>query len=308
MSVLGSDAFPMLRNLEVRNRGSVLAAFNDEVAAAIFHHHPLLAHFEAKRMSANAFSTCAVAVGLCPNLVHFVTPSCQFSLEGNICSLTLIPTADLPNSLLESIAEILFFHGKIDNLTIYTSLADHLLLEVCAMLGRDLAHLQCCLNHTPNDDSIVQQITLKCSSLIVLCLFDCSSITDHSIRAIADNCHLINRLWLNEATMITDFGMCYLLGKFGERFEGLFLVHCDGLTDAIFVPLLTFCTHLEHLAIQNAGHSSVVLRDQLIVPNRLLRLQLLCLSPADYEFLHAFVLNNNALNARWINVLSSMDD
>lgn len=299
-SALGSDALPLLTDVHVCNDGPDFSAINDEVALAIFRCNPMLEYFNTIGHSIG-FPTCVEAILCCPRLVRVHTRNYSLSISSErLCEFSLY---EIPNnvSLAQELAKI-SSSSRCLTCQIYADegvLVDQDFVGVISTVGKTLEYFSCYLNNNPNDDHIMQHIAVKCSTLKALYLYNCNFISDHSLRMLADNCHSLQTLCILEAVLVTNFGVCYLVCKIGERLRELYLDHCVGVTDAVLLPLLTFCTQLETLGTLHSGITRVALRDELIIPNKLPLLKCLHLC--------AFVETHNAIDGRWVNVLVEVD-
>lgn len=308
ISCFGSQSLPLLQGLVIDDiSGS--ATLSDDAARAIFQHHPMLVYLMAVKSTAS-LEVCTDAFTCCPELVRLVTAAYELIVDDDeqYCKISF-NNGILVNDAMsfgEELARISSSKYPIKQLlTDPVIFADDDLLSAVSGVGSYLSILTWTLNNSPNDDNIVQQVSLLCPGLETVKIFDCESLSDLAARMIADNFRSLSSLHLAGATMITDFGYCYLLFKLGERLRSLCFWHCPGLTDAILLPLLTACTQLTTLGVRNCGITSIALRDQLIIPNRLPLLRELQVDATAFNTLHAYVANaNNGADGRWAKMLA----
>lgn len=315
LSAFGSTYFPLLERLTILNVD--LNAIDDAVATAIFQHHPLLTTFvsEWSRISP---TTCADIVSNSPHLTEFMSAVFEYEIfadkSDKQCRVALWElggpyTSDvyresmlqLSSSRTHPLAH--FECGDYDAV-----LNNEDLITVVSALGADFKTVSVALNVSNDDDNIVQQITLLCPLLEVLCLAHCDFLTDASLRAIASNCRFITQLSLNQGGWISDFGICRLLGKIGEQLQELHLLSCATLTSSTLFAILSLCPNLKILESYFTAIPVESFQADLIVADRLPLLKTLKVDPDIFAVLKHFVTNPaNAVDQKWTNVLEEAD-
>lgn len=309
IAALGSDALPLLVDLTVRCRGHPLTSMNDEVAMAVFRHHPALTHFKACEGSTISFTTCSDAILLCPHLARLSTASYDLLCDdaAKVCTFSLFNAAGMQIPLLQELGKISASKYPINRLfTDKLALTAWAINDLLFSMGKHLDLFSCCLGNIPYNDLLMERMASLCSTLKALYLHNCNFMSDLNLQMIAYYCHSLTHLLFSQAAgpvLVTDFGMCYLLCKIGERLVELQLLRCSSLTDAILLPMLTCCTQLKTLAIVSCGITSAALSDKLIIPNRLPLLESLLLDGARHGELYAWVVPNNAVDRRWAKML-----
>ncbi|KAJ3034323.1 hypothetical protein HDV00_005199 [Rhizophlyctis rosea] len=117
-----------------------------------------------------------------------------------------------------------------------------------------LTHLN--LNgHRTLTDTILTEITKSNPHLHTLELSGCHHLTDASLAHLARHCHTLTRLDLEECSQTTDTTLQSLSSSpCSTTLEILILSYCDNVTDAGLRTLMTHCTALRKIELDNCHH------------------------------------------------------
>lgn len=309
-----SGYLPLLQKLEIVCDGPHQPS--EETVKAFVLNHPLLISVDFQS-SAISPKTCANIISSNPQFVHFRSDDFLFDVvdddmdsQQSCCEITLeqwdvhaYPSAVVLDCILQISSSYShpLTHVECDG----AFLTNEDLLTAMSVLGKDLKSFAIDLNCTADDDNVVQQMTLQCPRLKSLFLCSTDNVTDVGLYAIANNCKFITMLSLHEGSLLTDFGMCYLLNRIGEQLVELHLVGCS-LTSASLVPILVLCNKLEILDINESGIPSEDIQVHLIsfTQDRLPKLEKLLVDADAFDDLMDYVFNPvNAVDPKWTRIV-----
>lgn len=301
LAAFGSGYLPQLQRLEVDCEGPQL--IDEEIVTAIFLHHPLLTEFVLQSTSVSPL-TCAKNLSTNPTVVRFSCRGFTFRVvsdeadaDTKHCKLIFgeneiirYPSQMYREGMLQLSCSHLYPILHLECFAPYLDNED--LITVASVVGGNLRTFTTDLNNTVDDDNVVQQLTLLCPVLEVLYLNIVESITDLSLHSIGNNCKCVTKLSLYQGNLITDFGICHLLFKIGEQLTELLLVNLS-LTGASLVPILSVCSNLKVLKIDEAGIPTEDIQVQLLssTQNRLPKLVRLLVDMDAFDVLMDFVTN-----------------
>lgn len=312
---LGSKHLPCLERIGLRNLCPDLSAVNDDLALAIFQHHPMLAALVARDGSVISLPFCAEIISTHRLLTNVGTSGWDYEVITNPSTLSkhseiVLNDCEGNRDASSIIAASLIKLSQCGPPIKLFDYADRLLVnddlrDVLSVLGKDLKIFTCSPNGTIDDDNIVHHITVMCPYLESLYLNRCSAITDQSLLAIANNCQFVTRLCLHLAPLITDSGIWCLLDALGGRLTTFILsAGCQLLTSASLDAIVLRCTNLKILEINKTGISLEAIKTKIIIPNKLPLLEKFHLMRRDYLKLETFVSDaSSAVDKRWMSLL-----
>lgn len=311
MSAFASKCFPLLESLGMFSFGPQIT---DEIALAMFKQHPLLTTCALPTCNISPI-TCASILCSGRNIVAFGVASLFFDVPNTDAnaeqkhsevSIEECETEDLYPSRIyvDFVLQLASNHYPIRHFGCCEgAMINDDLLVVASVLGTHLKSVCIGLNGTADDDRLVQQLTSLCPLLESLYLNSASAITDFSLAAIGKNCKLMTKLSFYHAMLITDIGVCQLLSKIGEQLTELHLFDC---ALSSLVSILALCSNLRVLRIQETGISTEDIQVYLVASpfNRLPMLETLHVDPDDFDVLMGLVLlaENNVIVA-WRTIL-----